>query len=105
MSNNIIELLENKRAVLLKVNGSSRKTYAKPHLVTLGDLRNLTLGGSPGTFDSGCSYPTCTTQSSQGHHGPLIKPQGIIVPGSYPPETPMPDNPFLPPTAGNPLLP
>ena len=31
----------------------SRKPYRKPRLQELGDLRTLTLGGSPGTGDSG----------------------------------------------------
>jgi hypothetical protein len=33
--------------------GKPRKPYRKPHLDKLGDLRTLTLGGSPGTGDSG----------------------------------------------------
>ncbi len=32
-----------------------RKPYRKPHLQVLGDLRSLTLGGSPGVNDSGSS--------------------------------------------------
>ncbi|GAB4546382.1 MAG: hypothetical protein Fur002_21400 [Anaerolineales bacterium] len=31
----------------------SRKPYAKPMLIVLGDMRTLTLGGSPGCGDSG----------------------------------------------------
>ena len=30
-----------------------RKAYCKPELNVLGDLRSLTLGGSPGFLDSG----------------------------------------------------
>ena len=30
-----------------------RKVYRKPELNILGDLRSLTLGGSPGILDSG----------------------------------------------------
>jgi hypothetical protein len=30
-----------------------RKPYRKPHLEELGDLRSMTLGGSPGINDSG----------------------------------------------------
>ena len=30
-----------------------RKVYRKPELNVLGDLRSLTLGGSPGILDSG----------------------------------------------------
>jgi hypothetical protein len=33
----------------------NRKTYHKPQLQELGDLRSLTLGGSPGIRDSGTS--------------------------------------------------
>ncbi len=31
----------------------SKRTYSPPHLVKYGDLRGLTLGGSPGIGDSG----------------------------------------------------
>jgi len=31
--------------------GSKKKTYSAPKLEKLGDLRTLTLGGSPGTGD------------------------------------------------------
>jgi len=34
-------------------NDKLRKTYSKPLLVALGDLRSLTMGGSPGTGESG----------------------------------------------------
>ena len=34
-----------------------RKPYHKPQLEELGDLRALTLGGSPGIGDSGMGYP------------------------------------------------
>ena len=33
------------------------KVYRKPELNVLGDLRSLTLGGSPGINDSGLSVP------------------------------------------------
>jgi hypothetical protein len=33
----------------------ARKPYRKPQLDALGDLRSLTLGGSPGAGDSGSS--------------------------------------------------
>ncbi len=33
----------------------SRKPYAKPCLVILGDVRDMTLGGSPGAGDSGAT--------------------------------------------------
>lgn len=32
--------------------GSDRSRYVTPRLETLGDIRDLTLGGSPGTGDS-----------------------------------------------------
>ncbi len=35
------------------INPDPRKPYREPHLVSLGDLRTLTLGGSPGKNDSG----------------------------------------------------
>jgi hypothetical protein len=31
----------------------SRRAYARPRLEVLGDVRDLTLGGSPGIGDSG----------------------------------------------------
>ena len=34
-----------------------RRPYVAPHLVELGDLRSLTLGGSPGANDSGIGSP------------------------------------------------
>jgi hypothetical protein len=34
-----------------------RRPYVSPRLVELGDLRSLTLGGSPGAFDSGSGRP------------------------------------------------
>jgi hypothetical protein len=34
-----------------------RRPYVSPHLVELGDLRSLTLGGSPGANDSGIGDP------------------------------------------------
>ena len=35
----------------------SRRPYVSPRLVDLGDLRSLTLGGSPGAGDSGIGAP------------------------------------------------
>ena len=35
----------------------SRRPYVSPRLVELGDLRSLTLGGSPGAGDSGIGSP------------------------------------------------
>lgn len=34
-----------------------RRPYVSPRLVELGDLRSLTLGGSPGAGDSGIGRP------------------------------------------------
>ena len=34
-----------------------RRPYVSPRLVDLGDLRSLTLGGSPGAGDSGIGAP------------------------------------------------
>jgi hypothetical protein len=34
-----------------------RRPYVSPRLVELGDLRSLTLGGSPGAGDSGVGRP------------------------------------------------
>lgn len=33
--------------------GPTRRAYARPRLEVLGDVRDLTLGGSPGIGDSG----------------------------------------------------
>ena len=34
-----------------------RRPYVTPHLMVWGDLRSLTLGGSPGANDSGIGDP------------------------------------------------
>jgi len=46
-----------KDALQTKVNktSTSKKQYCKPQLVVLGDLRSLTLSGSPGVLDSDMS--------------------------------------------------
>jgi len=36
---------------------AERRPYVSPRLVELGDLRSLTLGGSPGAGDSGVGRP------------------------------------------------
>jgi hypothetical protein len=98
MSNNKLELPK-KIGTILKITVSLRKPYSKPKLDLLGDLRNLTLGGSIGVLDSSACYPTTcpSTKSPPPHHGPLIKPQGLSLPGGGPSgATPTPDNPFLP---------
>lgn len=47
-----------KNMVLLYTSlpGQTRKPYQRPQLIDLGDLRSLTLGGSPGLNDSGNPY-------------------------------------------------
>jgi len=45
-----------------------RKPYCKPVLTGLGDLRSLTLGGSPGSGDSGSEK----TQYSPSFRGPSV---------------------------------
>ena len=86
------EFVETQRATV-QVKGNPRKPYSKPQLEMLGDLRNLTLGGSPGSGDSsnaGVQNPTII-----GFHS-LKRPKDLIFPGINPPEAPTPDNPFLP---------
>ena len=41
------------RASSARVEGRARRPYATPRLVSYGKLRDVTLGGSPGMFDSG----------------------------------------------------
>lgn len=41
----------------LSADVGSRRPYISPRLVVLGDLRSLTLGGSPGFGDSGIGAP------------------------------------------------
>jgi hypothetical protein len=36
----------------------AKKLYVSPRLIYLGDIRDLTLGGSPGIGDSGSVQPT-----------------------------------------------
>ena len=64
--------------------GRHRKPYRKPQLEELGDLRTLTLGGSPGTGDSGGGM---FSEFPPGVHS-------MPPPGSYP--QPGNPNPFLP---------
>jgi len=35
----------------------NKKTYKKPELTPLGDIRDVTMGGSPGFGDSGAGAP------------------------------------------------
>jgi len=51
----------------------SRKPYRKPRLQELGDLRTLTLGGSPGTGDSGGGGGVEFPPGALG--GPLLPPE------------------------------
>lgn len=41
----------------LSADALPRRPYVSPRLVDLGDLRSLTLGGSPGAGDSGIGSP------------------------------------------------
>jgi hypothetical protein len=52
MSLNDNKLPDFKQSVA-KYPGKTRRLYRKPKLEELGDLRTLTLGGSPGAGDSG----------------------------------------------------
>jgi len=42
---------------LSKKKGSDKRPYEKPKLVSLGDIRDVTMGGSPGFGDSGAGTP------------------------------------------------
>ncbi len=42
---------------VLSIYDQQRKTYQKPHLQVLGDVRTNTLGGSMGQGDSGGTLP------------------------------------------------
>jgi hypothetical protein len=46
-------MVPNENQTVSESPGKSRKRYTKPHLENLGDLRSLTLGGSPGAGESG----------------------------------------------------
>jgi hypothetical protein len=35
----------------------TKKSYKKPELIPLGDIRDVTMGGSPGFGDSGAGLP------------------------------------------------
>lgn len=41
----------------LPADAGPRRPYVSPCLMELGDLRSLTLGGSPGAGDSGIGVP------------------------------------------------
>ena len=65
-----------------------RKPYRKPQLEVLGDLRTLTLGGSPGLNDSGGD----TT-----HKLPGTMPQPVGFPHLPDGSTVLPDGKIIPP--------
>jgi hypothetical protein len=50
--------ISNTTQVLCKNTVKPRKPYLKPRLEELGDLRSITLGGSPGAGDSGGGIST-----------------------------------------------
>ena len=87
------EALVETRRTAVQVKGNPRKPYSKPQLEFLGDLRNLTLGGSPGSGDSSGQSPRNPVKIFSGS---LKRPKGLPFPGINPPEKPTPDNPFLP---------
>jgi len=86
------EALVETRRTAVQVKGNPRKPYSKPQLEILGDLRNLTLGGSPGSGDS--SNAGVQNPPKLGPHS-LKYPKDLTIPGIHPPEKPTPDNPFL----------
>jgi hypothetical protein len=49
-----IERLEQPSAEVLE--SSTKRPYHPPVLEVLGDIRDLTMGGSPGAGDSGAAY-------------------------------------------------
>ena len=64
----------------------SRKPYLRPRLRPLGDLRSLTLGGSPGVGDSGGSWirtPPVHGPQPGGYYPPEFfpRPMGAPAPG------------------------
>lgn len=59
-----------------------RRPYRKPRLEQLGDLRTLTLGGSPGLNDSGSQFTRRPPGTMPGKFPPL--PEGVPPP-DWPP--------------------
>jgi hypothetical protein len=53
MTNNPSNIVDVKTMDALTKVEKKRKSYAKPHLNVLGDLRDLTLGPTLGTLESG----------------------------------------------------
>ncbi len=62
-----------------KVDRKSLKPYVKPLLEPLGDLRSLTLGGSPGGGESG-NINTRKNKMSLPIHNSVITQPGIPTP-------------------------
>jgi hypothetical protein len=56
-----------------------RKPYSKPQLMSLGDLRTLTLGGSPGYGDTGGSS-MCEKRGTKGLKFCPIIPNSLFSP-------------------------
>ena len=71
------------RPALGKV-ANRRKHYRKPQLKELGDLRTLTLGGSPGTGDSQSGSVRMNPSSLPQPGGFPPMPEGFIKPGEVP---------------------
>lgn len=71
-----------------------RKPYHKPRLIEMGDLRTLTLGGSPGAGDSGSTgtrFPPGGMPQPVGIRRPdgtILLPDGSIL---------LPDGNIIPP--------
>ncbi len=73
--------MQNDHKILTETVPHSKKKYGKPRLEILGDLRTLTLGGSPGFEESGGRNPL-----------PTPKPGYPIQPGiPFPPTPPPPE--------------
>lgn len=48
---------ENKQVYKQQDTRQNKKIYKKPELISLGDIRDVTMGGSPGFGDSGSGSP------------------------------------------------
>lgn len=48
---------EKNKEVIINKQEQTKKSYQKPELVSLGDIRDVTMGGSPGVGDSGGGAP------------------------------------------------
>lgn len=56
MTNNGIKQSETETSEKKKQVAPTRKVYIAPKLEEMGDMRSLTLGGSPGTGDTGGTF-------------------------------------------------